>query len=268
MDRVITLERLFKESRELGLAEKADQTIVNLVALESQIGDGVPLEYLQKVFPGRYPSDRDLRGQQSRGRPLWQAAYACDDGEALVVMHYLREKGWISTPYVFETYTLVYITPEGYIAASRLRTGSHSQILSGFVICRFNVEDVEKTFNDVYSTISLEGRSIRLERIKDKQFIDRIDDRILLEIKKADFLLVDLTEDNFNVGFEAGYGLALGKPIVWTMRQPVGRKRKGFPFDIQSQNILLYSMLKLDQFRVDLEARIRSAIDQAIREQR
>jgi hypothetical protein len=46
------------------------------------------------------------------------------------------------------------------------------------------------------------------------------------------------TDHNFNLAFEAGYALALNKPIVWTQKND--GKEFRLPFDIQSQNILLW----------------------------
>jgi hypothetical protein len=48
---------------------------------------------------------------------------------------------------------------------------------------------------------------------------NKIDDRIMAEIRRARFLIVDVTLGRQAVYFEAGFGEGLGIPIVWTCRE-------------------------------------------------
>jgi nucleoside 2-deoxyribosyltransferase len=117
-------------------------------------------------------------------------------------------------------------------------------------------------YREVYGKIGENGRvPIRIYRVSDKHHIDRIDDRILSQIQKAPVVIVDLTEENFNVAFEAGYALSQGKPIVWTKQHSEGKLE--LPFDIQSHNILLYNPEKLTEFNENLEFRILAALSKA-----
>lgn len=83
----------------------------------------------------------------------------------------------------------------------------------------------------------------------------------LLPSRAASFVLVDLSDNNFNVGFEAGYALALGKPIVFTMQKPEGELK--LPFDIQSHNILVYDAADHSEFKEQLPFRIAAALGKA-----
>jgi hypothetical protein len=74
-------------------------------------------------------------------------------------------------------------------------------------------------------------------------------------------VLVDLTEQNFNVAFEAGYALALNKPIVWMKKkEPDGLK---MPFDIYTYNCLEWDPSNLESFRQDLKFRLLAALQKA-----
>ena len=48
--------------------------------------------------------------------------------------------------------------------------------------------------------------------------IDRIDTKIISEIKNSRFLVADVTQQRPGVYFEAGYALALGLPVFWCVR--------------------------------------------------
>ena len=47
---------------------------------------------------------------------------------------------------------------------------------------------------------------------------DKIDDRIVLEIRRSGLLVADVTGHRPGVYFEAGLAMGLGLPVVWTVR--------------------------------------------------
>lgn len=63
-------------------------------------------------------------------------------------------------------------------------------------------------------------RPLRIDR---KEHLNKIDDEIIAEIRRSRFIVADFTSNAGNprggVYFEAGYALALGKPVIWTCRQ-------------------------------------------------
>ncbi len=48
---------------------------------------------------------------------------------------------------------------------------------------------------------------------------DRIDVKIMAEIRRSRFLVADVTEQKMGVYFEAGYALGLGLPVIWSVRK-------------------------------------------------
>lgn len=56
-------------------------------------------------------------------------------------------------------------------------------------------------------------------RIDVEPHIDRIDTKIITEIKNSRFLVADVTEQKHGVYFEAGYALGLGLPVIWCVRK-------------------------------------------------
>jgi hypothetical protein len=52
-------------------------------------------------------------------------------------------------------------------------------------------------------------------RVDKKEFNDKIDDKILAEIKASRFMIADVTGHRQAVYFEAGYAKGLGLPVIW-----------------------------------------------------
>lgn len=59
-------------------------------------------------------------------------------------------------------------------------------------------------------------------RIDQKEHVNKVDDEIISEIRRSRFLVADFTSEpqrpRGGVYFEAGYALALGKPVIWCCR--------------------------------------------------
>lgn len=56
-------------------------------------------------------------------------------------------------------------------------------------------------------------------RLDRDEYNDRIDDRIIVEIRRAEFLVADVTGHRPSVYFEAGFAMALGRQVIWTCRE-------------------------------------------------
>lgn len=248
--RVWTVEGLWQELQSLTLEEKAERTLVSLVQAEPEVGQGVHLGL--RFLPDEAPPGT----WDGRNRDLAGLAYGCTPSEAHVVIRFLKDEGLIETKL-----EAIYISPKGYVRASEVASGKGEVLPRGFVVCKFN-ENLDAVYDSVYKSVLLPtGDPVTLLRVKDIHHVEKIDDKIMAEIRAASFVLVDLSDNNFNVGFEAGYALALGKPIVFTMQKPEGELR--LPFDIQSHNILVYDAADHSEFKEQLPFRIAAALDKA-----
>jgi hypothetical protein len=56
-------------------------------------------------------------------------------------------------------------------------------------------------------------------RVDAEPHIDRIDAKIISEIKNSRFIVADVTQHKRGVYFEAGYALGLGLPVIWCVRK-------------------------------------------------
>jgi nucleoside 2-deoxyribosyltransferase len=56
-------------------------------------------------------------------------------------------------------------------------------------------------------------------RVDAEPHIDRIDAKIVAEIRNSKFLVADVRQHKHGVYFEAGYALGLGIPVIWTVQE-------------------------------------------------
>jgi len=66
---------------------------------------------------------------------------------------------------------------------------------------------------------ALQKVGFRPYRVDAEPHIDRIDTKIITEIKNSRFLVADVTLQRQGVYFEAGYALGLGLPVFWCVRK-------------------------------------------------
>ena len=65
---------------------------------------------------------------------------------------------------------------------------------------------------------AIEAAGYQSFKVGDKPHNERIDVKIMAEIKNSRFLIADVTEQKHGVYFEAGYALGLGIPVIWSCR--------------------------------------------------
>ncbi|MDA8137364.1 MAG: hypothetical protein M0036_01820 [Desulfobacteraceae bacterium] len=80
---------------------------------------------------------------------------------------------------------------------------------------------------------SIESAGYNAYRVDSTPHSDRIDIKIMAEIKNSKFLIADVTEQKQGVYFEAGYALGLSIPVIWTCRK---NDFKNVHFDTKQYN--------------------------------
>ena len=75
-------------------------------------------------------------------------------------------------------------------------------------------------------------------RIDAEPHIDRIDAKIVAEIKNSKFLVADMTQHKHGVYFEAGLALGLGLPVIWSVR---ANDLESTHFDTRQYNHIVWS---------------------------
>ena len=108
------------------------------------------------------------------------------------------------------------ITPKGWQRLRELaKIGQDSNL--AFVAMSFSAElqpaweyGIKKALEE------LKYNPIRIDKTDAE---DKIDDRIIAEIRRSGLLIADFTGHRGGVYFEAGYALGLGIPVIWTCRK-------------------------------------------------
>ena len=72
----------------------------------------------------------------------------------------------------------------------------------------------------------------------DPKNIDRIDAKIMMEIKNSRFIVADVTGQRQGVYFEAGYAMGLGLPVIWSVRED---DLKNVHFDTRQYNHIVWN---------------------------
>jgi hypothetical protein len=131
----------------------------------------------------------------------------------------------------------------------------HQEVRAGYVFVAMPIAPGD--FDDVLDSIkeACQRCGLTAERIDEAQSNERITDRILESISKAQFVIADLTDSRPNVFYEAGYAHGIGKLPIYIARE--GTKLE---FDLKDYPVIFFSTYR--QLKDALEKRLRAIGDQ------
>ncbi len=107
------------------------------------------------------------------------------------------------------------------------------------------LEDVLDSIKEAASRCGIEA-----ERVDEVHSNEKITDRILESIEKAEFVIIDLTHSRPNVFYEAGYAQGIGKTPIYLAKE--GTKLE---FDLKDYPVIFFKNMK--QLKDNLENRLR-----------
>jgi hypothetical protein len=146
------------------------------------------------------------------------------------------------------------ITIDGFEYLSSIQsTNAHSQ--KAFVAMWFD-ESMTKIYHQAIVPAIINA-GYNPHRVDQGEFINKIDDEIIAEIKKSCFIVADYTNHRGGVYYEAGFAHGLGLPVVMTCRDDHG---PDLHFDIRQYNCILWNEDKLDDFKKMLTSRIEAVL--------
>ena len=97
-------------------------------------------------------------------------------------------------------------------------------------------------------------------RVDYVEHVENINDKILADIRRAQFVVADFTHHPKGVYFEAGFALGLGKLVIWTCRHDEFKPDK-VHFDTRPFNHIVWTSAA--DLRVRLTNRIRALVSNA-----
>lgn len=215
-----------------------------------------------------------IRGKAKDEFKLTQSALAWSesttDEELGILTDYLAEQGWIKKgkeihdgirPYIsrYGAY-LCRVEVPGYSHIEEIRTNPDSS--QCFVAMWF-----DDSMDDVYEKgfrAAIEAAGYTPLRIDQKpDLIGKIDDAIIVEIRRSRFIVADFTHGETGarggVYYEAGFAHGLGLDVIFTCRKDMMDK---VHFDTNHFNHILWEKENLEDLCKQLTARIKARIGQ------
>lgn len=147
-------------------------------------------------------------------------AWAANENELNYYVKALHERGLIEKldeqPYDSEFPHEVMISPKGWDLLERygLSTSFPDQV---FIAMSFS-----DTLNNIWEfgiKMAVEKAGYRPYRIDKEPHNERIDSKIISEIKNSRFLIADVTKQRQGVYYEAGFAQGLNRQVIWSVRE-------------------------------------------------
>ena len=219
--------------------------------IDSYKGSGVPLD-TPHIDP--YTFDISL----SPSALAWSETV--DDEELNFLTDYLAEQGWITKATAPDTYEIpeLYccrVEVPGYSRIEELETNPDSS--QCFVAMWFDDSMNEVYRNGIEPAIKAAGFSpFRIDR---EDFVGKIDDKIIVEIRRSRFIVADFTHGDSGarggVYYEAGFAEGHGLDVIFTCRNGMIDE---VHFDTRQFNHIVWN--NPEDLRERLENRIRRVI--------
>jgi hypothetical protein len=144
---------------------------------------------------------------------------------------------------------------KGMENSTTVKVDIHTQKNYAFIAMAMDSKNPE--LEDILDAIK-EGAfrcGVQAERADDLQSNERITDRILESIRRAEYVIVDLTYSKPNVYYEAGYAQGLGKIPIY-----IAKEGNNPEFDLKDYPVIFFRSMK--QLKDSLEKRIRGLAKQ------
>jgi len=136
-------------------------------------------------------------------------------------------------------------TPENVVAVP-------DPVQKGYAFIAMPIDPADAQLEDVLDAIKEAANrcGIQAERVDEPHSNERITDRILESIRKAEYVIVDLTGSRPNVFYEAGYAQGLKKTPIY-----IAREGTHLEFDLKDYPVIFFKSMK--ELKDLLERRIR-----------
>lgn len=230
----VTLSRRDEEhlfhAQDIPVLEKADRLLLAIQQKTEFIGASVTI------------AGSDLKQQAQ----IWSLSWEETEG----LLNLMHNKFWIGYRESSESEKDVFIQEAGWERLDGLR-GINLESQQGFVAMWFG-EEVNHIYSECIAP-AIELAGYLPHRVDKKEYADRIDDEIIMQIRRSKFVVADLTGHRGGVYYEAGFAHGLGLKVFFSCRDD---HFKDLHFDIAHYNCIRWFPQKLDEFKNSLSARI------------
>jgi len=125
-------------------------------------------------------------------------------------------------------------------------------VQKGYAFIAMPIDPADNQLEDVLDAIKEAAQrcGVQAERVDEPHSNERITDRILESIRKAEYVIVDLTGSRPNVFYEAGYAQGLRKTPIY-----IAREGTRLEFDLKDYPVIFFKSMK--ELKDMLERRLR-----------
>jgi hypothetical protein len=188
-------------------------------------------------------------GQYLRIDPSWYgSSWTHNRVELDELINYLRTSGRLDTA-LGDIYK---ITPGGWEHLEKLRELNPTSNQC-FVAIWFD-DEMKRIYDDAFAK-GIEGAGYKPHRVDQRQYNDKIDDEIIMQIRRSRFIVADFTGQRGGVYYEAGFAKGLGLQVIFTCRKDELDK---LHFDVRQYNCIDWQEDHLPEFIKRLTNRIES----------
>jgi hypothetical protein len=116
-----------------------------------------------------------------------------------------------------------------------------ADLLPNYAFVAMPMDSADMALMDVLDAIKEAGRrcGVQAERIDEPATNERITERVLESIRRAEFVIAELTNSKPNVYYEAGYAHALGKTPIYIAREGTAPE-----FDLKDYPVIFFRNLR------------------------
>jgi hypothetical protein len=186
----------------------------------------------------------------------YPVAFCKDENELQFYVNHLVERGLLALNTSTDAVNYLTVTVDGWTEVNNMAT-PNGESKQAFVAMWFD-DSMNEVFDKGIKPLEKET-GFSMFRVDKAQFInEKICDKIIVEIRRSRFLVVDVSGHRNAVYYEAGYATGMGLPVIWTCRKA---DSDGCSFDSRQYNHIFWQ--DVDDLRTQLGERILATIGKA-----
>lgn len=196
-----------------------------------------------------FEKETEYAGQYLEVKPSWfVSSWATNKDELLELLQYLQSSGRIEKP----STNSFKIAPAGWERLEKLKE-VNPESNQCFVAIWFD-DKRKQIYDEVFTKAILEA-GYKPHRVDQREYNEKIDDEIIVQIRRSRFIVADFTGQRGGVYYEAGFAKGLGLEVIFTCKKDEIDK---LHFDIRQYNCIDWEIDQLTEFVKKLKNRIES----------
>ena len=224
---------------DLPVHARADELLRYIKEKTPHIGKLYPIKTIEEMIDSQNTTLRPF-GHRAALVDL-EEMFAYTESTNEVELHYLLEyllgRGWLKTTREEPGLINVLITIEGYGRLAELTEIENVKTVSSQAFVAMWFDDTLLDAWTIGIKPAIENAGFNPVRIDNQEYIEKIDDRIIAEIRKSRFIVADFTQGSGGarggVYYEAGFAHGLNIPVFYTCKKD---SMKHIHFDTRQYN--------------------------------